>query len=86
MHPARTQHQRLDLLLAEHQRRQHEARAQHIAHARLAIDVRAFGLQRVDVAIEGAQRHARRLGERRAAHRMAVAPQHLNQVQKSLRP
>ena len=85
MHPARAEYDRFDLLLAEHQWRQHEARAQHVADAGLAIDVRALGLERVDVAIDRAQRHAGRLGQRRSAHRMPVAPQYLDQVQQTLR-
>ena len=53
--PARAQHQRLDLVLREHQRRQHEAGPQHIAQPRLALDVGALRLQRGDVAVQGAQ-------------------------------
>ena len=40
--PARAEHQRLDLLLGEHQRRQHEAGLQHIAQPGLALDRRAL--------------------------------------------
>ncbi len=43
-HPARPKHQRLDLLLGEHQRRQHEAGTQHVAKPRLALYVRALRL------------------------------------------
>ena len=57
VHPTRAQRQRGDLLLAEHQGRQHEARPQYVADARLAIDVGALGLL-LDVAMKRAQRHA----------------------------
>ena len=53
--------------------------------AGFAIDMRTLGFQDFDVAVECTQRHAGRLGEHRAADRMAVAPQHLNEVQETLR-
>ncbi len=57
-HPARSQHQRLDLLGRKHQRRQHEAGPEHIADSRLALDRRAQCLQAGHVAIEGADAYA----------------------------
>ena len=65
-HPARAEDQSLDLVGGEHQRRQHEAGTQHIAEARLALDVGALGLQRGDVAVERADRDAEFGGQRRA--------------------
>src|SRR3546814_17685600 len=50
--PARAQYQRLQFLGGEHQRRQEEAGAQHIADPRRTLDRRAQGDQRRDVAIE----------------------------------
>ena len=43
--PARSEHEGFELLLRKHERRQHEARAQHITHARLAVDACALRLQ-----------------------------------------
>src|SRR5581483_4436957 len=82
--PAAAQHQGLDLLLREHQRRQHEARPQDVADTRLAIDMRTLALQRIDVAVERAQRDAEFIGERRPRHRKAVTAQNLDQVEETL--
>ena len=49
-HEAQPEHQRLDLLIGEHQRRQHEARAQHETDAGFAVDRRTLADQRLDVA------------------------------------
>src|SRR5262249_50224473 len=83
--PARSEHQRLDLLLGEHQRRQHEARAKHVTDAGLAINAGALGVERLDIAIERAQRHAKLLRQRRRADRKAMPPKELDQIKQSLR-
>ena len=72
-HPARAEHDRLDFVFREHQRRQHESRVQHVAYARLAIDLRALTVERFDVAIERAQRNPERFGQHRAADRTSIA-------------
>ncbi len=82
-HPAHAEHQGFKLFLAEHQGRQHVAGAQHIADTRLAFDVRALGLQRGDVAVEGAQRDFQLAGQFGARHRIAMAAQQLKQVKQS---
>jgi uncharacterized protein involved in type VI secretion and phage assembly len=53
-HPARAQHQRLQFVGIEHQRRQEEAAAQHVADAGRAVDRRAELGQGLDVAVDGA--------------------------------
>ena len=70
---ARAQHQGLDLLLVEHQRRQVEAGLQHIADARLALDRHAAGDQVLDVAVDGALRHLQRLAQIAGPHQVLAA-------------
>ena len=83
-YPARAEHERLDLFLRKHQRREHEAGAQHIADARLAIDRRALRAQRLDVAIQRAQRYAEFLGKHRTRDGTTMPPQHLDQIEQAL--
>ena len=54
------EHQRLDLLLLEHERRQVETGLQHVADAGFALDRHAAGDQVLDVAIDRALRHLQR--------------------------
>src|SRR4051812_2926109 len=79
--PARAEYQRLDLLFREHQRRQHESRTEHVTQAGLAIDVSALRLQGCDVAIQRADAYLQLARQHRAAHRAAVAAQHLHELQ-----
>ena len=80
---ARAQHQGLDLLLVEHERRQVEARPQHIAHARLALDRHAAGDQVLDVAVDGALRHLQRIAEV-AGPRQLLAAHELDDLEQSV--
>jgi hypothetical protein len=81
----RAQHQRFDFLCAEHQGRQHEAGAQHIAQAGFAFNMSALCLQRGDVAVQRAQADAQFSGEAGSAHRETVVPQGLQQGEQSFR-
>ena len=84
-HPLRPQRQRLDFGGGQHERRQQEARPQHVAEPRLAVDLRAQGLQRGDVAVKRAERDtglARKCG---SAHRLAVTAERLHQIEQTVR-
>jgi RimJ/RimL family protein N-acetyltransferase len=70
---AQTENDGVDLLLAEHQGRQEEARLQHIAEPRLAFDRRALRLQRGNVAVERADADTKLVRQRLAADRAAMA-------------
>jgi hypothetical protein len=83
--PARSEHQRLDLLFGEHQRRQHEARAQYVTNARLGVDMRALRFECLDIAIERAQSHAELLRQRSTADRKAMPAKDLDQIEQALR-
>ena len=72
---------RLDLLDGEHQRRQVEAAAQHVADARRALDRHAARLQGGDVAIDRARRHFELVGQRRGGGRPARRAQALDDVE-----
>ena len=61
--PTSAEDQGLDLLLAEHERRQKEARAQQIPDARPTVDRRAERNQRLHVPIDGAYRDGELAGE-----------------------
>src|SRR5439155_3821106 len=63
--PARPERQRLDLLDAEHQRRQGEPGLKHVAEPRLTLDMRPLSLKRADVAVERATRNVELLRQRR---------------------
>ena len=78
LHPARAEHQRLELLGREHQRRQEEAGLQHVADPRLAIDRRAEPDEGLDVAIQRAHRNALLLGKLLRRDRPAVPPQRVH--------
>ncbi|OAS20844.1 hypothetical protein A5481_21060 [Methylobacterium platani] len=82
-HPAHAEDEGLDLLLAEHQRRQGEARAQDVAEARLALDRRSLRLEAGDVPVEGTQADAGLLREMPAADGLAMAPQDLEQIEQA---
>src|SRR5258708_3014457 len=56
-----------------------------VAGPRLAIDARTLGVERLDIAIERAQRHAKLLRQRRSADRKAMPPKELDQIKQSLR-
>src|SRR3954466_16163960 len=60
-HDPGAEHQRLDLLLVKHQRRQLEAAVERIAHPRLALDGHSRGEKVADVAIDGPLGHLQRL-------------------------
>ena len=55
LHPTRTQHQRLQFVRIEHQRRQQEARPHPVAHAGIAVDDGTLRAQAGDVAVQRAQ-------------------------------
>ena len=82
--PARAQHQRLDLGAREHQRRQQEARLEHITEPRFAVDFRAAPAQRVDVAVERTQADAELFRQPRARHRSAMATQNVEEFQNAI--
>ena len=82
--PARAERQRLDLLEAEHQGRQGEARLEHIAESRLALDPRPLRLQRLDVAVERAQRHPEFLRQRLPGDRAAAEAKALHEFEQPL--
>ena len=82
--PARAQQQRLDLILSEHQRRQHESGLEHVAEPRLALDRCALPLQRDDVAIERADADAELICKLAARHRPPVAAQELDKIEQPL--
>ena len=81
--PLQAERQRLDLLGREHEGREQEAGLQHIAEPRLALDLRAHGLERGDVAIERAQRNPRLPRQHRPAHRAAVTAEDLQEIEKA---
>ena len=56
--PPRAEHESLDLVLREHERREHEARSQDVAHARFAVDMGTLRRQRRDVPVERPQAYA----------------------------
>ena len=68
-HMARTDRDRIDLIRCEHQRRQVEAAAQHIADAGGALDRDPARLQGRDVAVDRASRDLEPVGERRRGQR-----------------
>jgi hypothetical protein len=82
---ARADRDRLDLVDREHQRRQVEALAQHVAHAGRALDRHAPRLKGGDVAIDGAWRDLELRGERCRGHRLPGAAQGLDDVEKAIR-
>ena len=69
------EHQRLELLAVEHQRRQVEALAQGIAHAGLALDGDARQHEVADVTIDRALRDFQPLGERAGGGEAPAAQQ-----------
>ncbi len=81
--PARTKNERFDLVLREHQRRQHETGAQDIAEAGFANDAGALPLQRADVSIQRAKTDAEFLREDAAAHRPPMTAKKLDQVEQA---
>src|SRR6185312_6499000 len=82
---ARADRDRFDLVDGEHQRRQVEALAQHVADAGRALDRHAAGLQGSDVAIDRARGDLELLGQRRRGHRFPGATQGLDDVEKAVR-
>ncbi|MNG04381.1 hypothetical protein D3C84_875070 [compost metagenome] len=74
-------HQRLDLFLGKTQRRQQKTRAQDVANAGFANDVRPHRLQRDDVPPDGTQRHIQLTGQRDTGNRPAMAPKDLHEVE-----
>src|SRR6266851_1870710 len=81
--PAQAEDQRLDLLVAEHQGRQREARAQNIAKPRRALDRRTLPDQGRHVAVDGTLGNAEfsRQGGRR--RRAPAAAQSLDEIEKA---
>ena len=76
---------RLDLLAVEHQRRQIIARPHDVADTGRTVDRHARGLQRRDVAIDGAGGDLQRLGKLCGGHRPARAAQQVNQIEEPVR-
>ncbi len=84
-HP-RADGNRLDLVDGEHQGRQVEALAQHVADAGRALDRHAPGLQGGDVAIDRARRDLELFGQRRCGHRFPGRAQGLDDVEQAVGP
>lgn len=82
-HPARTEHHRLQFVLGEHHRRQHEAWPQSVADAGLAVDFSALFAQGFDVAVHRAQAHAQTLGQVGAARTAVPAVQFVDEAQQA---
>jgi len=76
---------RLDFVDGEHQGRQVEAPAQHVADARRALDRHAAGLQGGDVAIDRARRHFELGRQHRRRHRLRRRAQALDDIEKTVR-
>jgi hypothetical protein len=81
---ARAHHQRVDLFIAEHERRQVEVRMQAIADARLAVDRHARSGQVGDVAIDRAVADFEPLRELRG-RRQAATAQVLHNFEQAIR-
>jgi hypothetical protein len=74
----------VDLVGGEHQRRQVEAAAQHIADADGAVDWHAARLQRGDIAVDRANGDFELLGERRRGQRLRCRPEGLDDVEETV--
>ena len=84
LHQPRADRDRLDLVDREHQRRQVEALAQHVAQAGRALDRHAAGLQGRHVAIDRAHRDLQLLGKRGRRHRLLGGAQDLDDVEQAI--
>ena len=71
---ARAEDDRLELALAEHERRQVVSLPERVPHARLALDRHAAGHQVADVAVDRPLAHLERLGERARGDHATAAP------------
>ena len=69
----RAQHQRFDLLLGKHERRQVEAGLQDVAHAGFALDRHTTGDQVLDVAVDGALRDLQGFAQVAGARQLLTA-------------
>ena len=76
----------LDLVDREHQRRQVETLAQHVAHTRRALDRHAAGLQGRHVAIDRAHGDFQLCGELGSRHRLPGRAQDLDNVEQPIGP
>ena len=84
LHHARAHGDRLDLVDGEHQRRQVEALAQHVAQAGRALDRHAARLQGRHVAIDRAHRDLELLGKGRRRHRLLGGAEDLDDVEQAV--
>ncbi len=75
------QDDRIEFVVAKHQRRQEISIPEHIAEAGLALDVGALCLQRGDVAVERAKAHAEFIGQGTAAHWPSTPAQGLKKIE-----
>ena len=83
-HDARAEHERLDLIAVEHERRQVVAGTDAIADPRLAVDRRAGEDQIADVAVDRALRYAEPFGKVRGSRRRAAPPQHVDDLEQPI--
>jgi hypothetical protein len=83
-HEARADHQRLEFIDVEHQRRNVRALAQHVADPGLALDRHARRLQVRDVAIDRAQRDAEGLGEAARRERGTASTQGMDDQEQAV--
>jgi hypothetical protein len=68
-HEPRAEHERLDLIVVEHERRQVVAGTDAVADTRFAVDRRAREDQIAYVAVDRALRHAEPFGQMRGGRR-----------------
>jgi hypothetical protein len=80
-HQARADSDRFHLVNGEHERRQVEALAQHVAHTRLALDRHAPRLQCGDISVDRARRHFEFARQGGCSHRPAGDAQVLDDVE-----
>src|SRR5262249_13739618 len=80
----RAEHQGLDFLLLEHQWRQIEARLEHVADTRFALDRYAAGSKVPDVAIDRALRDLKGLAQVARSHGCPLAAEQLNDLEQAI--
>ena len=83
-HDPRAEHERLDLIAVEHERRQVVAGTDAIADARFAVDRRAGEDQIADVAVDRALRYAEPFGKVRGGRRRPAPPQHVDDLEQPI--
>jgi hypothetical protein len=75
----------LDFIAGKHQWRQGKSRLEYITDSGFAFDRRTLGDQSLDVAIDGAERNGVFCGKLTPAHRTAMSPQRLDQIEQPFR-